>query len=101
MSQELIRDLVHAVLYYVPSEDLVALLARAKEAEEGRNVEGIMNDKKAKVTVTLTRKEADWLLNLLTREHRANVTDKENASPTGLAWGFQAESIADRIRAEG
>jgi hypothetical protein len=60
-----------------------------------------MNEKKAKVTVTFTRKEADWLLNLLTREHRANVTDKEKATPNGLNWGFQAESLADRIRAEG
>jgi hypothetical protein len=60
-----------------------------------------MNDKKPKVTVTFTRKEADWLLNLLRREHRANTTDKENPTLSALAWGFQADSLADRISAEG
>jgi hypothetical protein len=62
-----------------------------------------MNDKnKSKITLTLTRKEADWLLNLLVREHRAATDDKaEKVSPLKLQHGFQAETIADRIRAEG
>lgn len=59
-----------------------------------------MNDKKPKISVTLTRKEADWLLSLLDREARL----KEGAGPgnrAALEYGFQAASIADRLRAEG
>jgi hypothetical protein len=60
------------------------------------------NDRNPKVSVTLTRKEADWLLNLLDREAR----DKTGGDPDKLIvsraqYGFQAASLADRIRAEG
>jgi hypothetical protein len=67
------------------------------------------NDKKSKVTVTLTRKEADWLLNLLDRETRSNTegdpatvpSSSRGLSPSRAQHGFQAASLADRIRAEG
>jgi hypothetical protein len=62
------------------------------------------NDKKPKVSVTLTRKEADWLLNLLDRESREGDSASGSGSLASLSranYGFQAASLADRIRAEG
>jgi hypothetical protein len=50
-----------------------------------------MNDKKSKVSVTLTRKEAGWLLNLLDRE--ARVKDPSTTPNLSQAkYGFQAAS---------
>jgi hypothetical protein len=55
------------------------------------------------------RKEADWLLNLLDRESRSNTEGDPACSASGsrglsagrAKHGFQAASLADRIRAEG
>jgi hypothetical protein len=58
------------------------------------------NDKKSKVTVTMTRNEADWLLNLLDRLSKDNsITGSLSAAK--VKHGFQAAFLADRIRAEG
>jgi hypothetical protein len=60
------------------------------------------NDQKPKVSVTLTRKEADWLLNLVDRESRTNTEGNPHKLIVSRAkYGFQAASLADRIRAEG
>jgi hypothetical protein len=79
------------------------LLGRAalKEKYGGRNVAATMkNDRKPKVSVTLTRTEADWLLNLLDRE--ARIKDPSTTpNRSALEYGFQAASLADRVRAEG
>ena len=61
------------------------------------------NDRKPKVTVTMTRTEADWLLNLLDREARLD-TESDLGMGRGLSatkHSFQPASIADRVRAEG
>lgn len=67
------------------------------------------SDKKSKVTVTLTRTEADWLLSLLERESRSNTegdpachpSSGGRLSPSRAKYGFTAGSLAERIRAEG
>jgi hypothetical protein len=60
------------------------------------------NDRKTKVPVTLTRKEADWLLNLLDREARSNTEgDPDKLIVSRAKYGFKAASLADRVRAEG
>jgi hypothetical protein len=61
------------------------------------------NDKKSKVTVTMTRNEADWLLNLLDREERLSKDNSITGSLSAakVKHGFQAAFLADRIRAEG
>ena len=68
------------------------------------------NDKKPKISVTLTRKEADWLLSLLDRETRSNTegdpatahsSGERGLSASRARHGFQAGSLADRLRAEG
>ena len=63
-----------------------------------------MNDKKSKISVTLTRKEADWLLNLLDRESEARANtegDPNKISIPRVKYAFTAASLADRVRAEG
>jgi hypothetical protein len=60
------------------------------------------NDRKPKVMVTLTGNEADWLLNLVDRESRTNTRATPNKLIVSrVQYGFQAASLADRIRAEG
>jgi hypothetical protein len=59
------------------------------------------NDRKPKVSVTLTRKEADWLLNVLDREARIKDPSTTPNRSALVEYGFQAASIADRVRAEG
>jgi len=67
------------------------------------------SDRKPKVIVTLTRKEADWLLNLLDRETRSNTEgDPACAGASGsrglsvgrARHGFQAACLANRVQAE-
>jgi hypothetical protein len=57
-----------------------------------------MNDQKSKISIQLTRKEVDWLLNLLTIHSR---TESEKPSEPRLRSSFMADALADRIRAEG
>ena len=52
------------------------------------------SNRKPKVTVTLTRNEADWLVDLLERETKAKET-------RGSSHAFRAESLVDRIHSEG
>jgi hypothetical protein len=62
------------------------------------------SDRKPKVIVTLTRKEADWLLNLLDRETRSNTEgDPACAGASGARGEIRLPSrlLRDRIRAEG
>jgi hypothetical protein len=60
------------------------------------------NDRKPRVSVTLTRKESDWLLNLLDRETQSNTEgDPDKLIVSRAQYGFRAAALADRIRAEG
>lgn len=58
-----------------------------------------MNKKNKTVSVKFTAAEAEWLLNLLDRE--ARIKDPSTTPNLVQAkYGFQAASLADRIRSE-